>query len=88
MPDEPQNDARRAAATEPAPPVRGLRELGRALVRPSASHILLAVVLLVFGVGVGTQLTTRAADDQYATARRADLIQLLDTATGETRRLE
>lgn len=88
MPDEPQNDARRAAATEPTPPVRGLRELGRALVRPSASHILLAVVLLVFGVGVGTQLTTRAADDQYATARRADLIQLLDTATGETRRLE
>jgi uncharacterized protein YlxW (UPF0749 family) len=87
MPDEPQGDARRADP-EPPPTERGLRELGRALVRPSASHLLLAVVLLVFGVGVGTQLTTRAADDQYATARRADLIQLLDTATAETRRLE
>lgn len=88
MPDQPQGDARRAAAPEPAPPARGLRELGRALVRPTASHVLLAAVLLVFGVGVGTQLTTKAADDQYATARRADLIQLLDTATAETRRLE
>jgi uncharacterized protein YlxW (UPF0749 family) len=88
MPDEPQGDARRAAAPEPTPPVRGLRELGRALVRPSASHILIAAVLLVFGVGVGTQLTTKAADDQFATARRADLVQLLDTATTETRRLE
>lgn len=88
MPDETQSDARRAAAAETAPPERGLRELGRALVRPSASHVLIAAVLLVFGVGVGTQLTTQAADDQYATARRADLIQLLDTATAETRRLE
>lgn len=88
MPDETPGEARRAAAADTAPPQRGLRELGRALVRPSASHILLAAVLLVFGVGVGTQLTTKAADDQYATARRADLIQLLDTATAETRRLE
>lgn len=88
MPDESPRDARRAAAAETPPPERGLLELGRALVRPSASHLLLAAVLLVFGVGVGTQLTTKAAGDQYATARRADLIQLLDTATAETRRLE
>jgi uncharacterized protein YlxW (UPF0749 family) len=87
MPEEPQ-DARRAAASGPAPKERTLGQLGRALVRPSASHVLLSVVLLVFGVGVGTQLTTKATDDQYATARRADLIQLLDTATSETQRLE
>lgn len=80
-------DARRASAEAPRPN-RGLRELVRALFRPSTSHVLAAAVLLVFGIGVGTQLTTKATDDTYATARRADLIQLLDTATGETRRLE
>lgn len=83
----PDDDARRASAEAPAKG-RSLRDLGRALVRPSTSHVLIAVVLLVFGVGVGTQLSTKATDDTYATARRADLIQLLDTATGETRRLE
>lgn len=83
----PDDDARRASAEAP-PRGRSLRDLGRALVRPSTSHVLIAVVLLVFGVGVGTQLSTKATDDTYATARRADLIQLLDTATGETRRLE
>ncbi len=92
MPDPTERPARHAAEDETAapatPPGRSLRDLGRALLRPSASHILLAAVLLVFGVGVGTQLTTKAADDPYATARRADLIQLLDTATTETSRLE
>ncbi len=83
----PDDDARRASTVAP-PKGRSVRDLGRALVRPSTSHVLIAVVLLVFGVGVGTQLSTKATDDTFATARRADLIQLLDTATGETRRLE
>lgn len=87
MPDQERRDARRAVVAD-APAARGLKDLGRAMVRPSAGHLILAVVMLVFGVGVGTQLTTKAADDQYATARRADLIQLLDTANAETRRLE
>lgn len=67
---------------------RTLKDLGKALLRPSASQIVLGAILLVFGVGVGTQITTKAADDQFATARRADLIQLLDTANSETSRLE
>lgn len=96
MPDETDGGARRAAETEPggardpgARPVgRSLRDLALALMKPSASQLVLAATLLVFGVGVGTQLTTKAADDPYATARRADLIQLLDTANAETSRLE
>ncbi|HSN11408.1 MAG TPA: DUF881 domain-containing protein, partial [Propionibacteriaceae bacterium] len=91
MPDAVDRSARHAAEDEPTsgtPSGRSLRDLGRALLRPSASQIVLAAVLLVFGVGVGTQLTTKAVDDPYATARRADLIQLLDTATTETSRLE
>ena len=92
MPDE-TDVAARHAADSPNPPQappadRSLRDLGKALMRPSASQILLAAVLLVFGIGVGTQITTKAADDPYATARRADLIQLLDTANTETSRLE
>jgi uncharacterized protein YlxW (UPF0749 family) len=95
MPDE-NLEARHAAEDGPdaagEPSVtrasRSLRDLARALMRPSASQIVLAAILLVFGVGVGTQLTTKAADDPYATARRADLIQLLDTANTETSRLE
>lgn len=91
MPDENDVPARHAAddaSSAGEPHGRSLRDLARALMRPSASQILLAAVLLVFGVGVGTQLTTKAADDPYATARRADLIQLLDTANAETSRLE
>jgi uncharacterized protein YlxW (UPF0749 family) len=91
MPDENEVEARHAAddtQAADAPTARTLRDLARALLRPSASQMVLAATLLVFGVGVGTQLTTKAADDPYATARRADLIQLLDTATTETNRLE
>jgi len=92
MPDETDVAARHAADSPDAPQAppagRSLRDLGKALMRPSASQILLAAVLLVFGIGVGTQITTKAADDPYATARRADLIQLLDTANTETSRLE
>lgn len=91
MPDETDVAARHAADGPDAPPVpaagRSLRDLGRALMRLSSSQILLAAVLLVFGVGVGTQITTKTADDPFATARRADLIQLLDTANTETSRL-
>ena len=96
MPDEIDPEARHAADADPGsagdsggrPGGRSLRDLVKALTRPSASHILLTAVMLLFGVGVGTQFTTKAADDPYATARRADLIQLLDTANTETTRLE
>ncbi len=93
MPEDKDVAPRHASDDVPDPdssgePTRSLRDLGRALLRPSASQVLLAAVLLVFGVAVGTQLTTKAADDPFATARRADLIQLLDTATTETSRLE
>lgn len=91
MPDETDVAARHAAdgpdAPQAPPAGRSLRDLGKALMRLSSSQILLAAVLLVFGVGVGTQITTKTADDPFATARRADLIQLLDTANTETSRL-
>ena len=95
MPDEIDVAARHATdGPDPTgeqggkPAGRSLGDLAKALMRPSASHILLAAVLLVFGIGVGTQITTTTADDPYATARRADLVQLLDTANTETSRLE
>lgn len=90
MPDQRDLEARRAAEDGAAAeqPSRTVGDLVRVLARPSASHIVFAAILLVFGIGVGTQLTTKAADDPYATARRADLIQLLDTVNTETSRLE
>ena len=57
MPDETDNEARHAAEGGETGEThsRSLRDLARAVMRPSASQIVLAAILLVFGIGVGTQ---------------------------------
>lgn len=56
--------------------------------RRRAGQVVVAVILGLVAMAVVTQLRLRAADDEYAGARREDLIQILDGLHAESRRLE
>ena len=66
----------------------GLRRLWASLVNPGRGQIIAAVILFVVGVGGVMQIRINTADDTYTSARREDLIQLLDGLGSESRRLE
>ena len=59
-----------------------------AFLRPSRSQAIIAVILLVVGMTAAMQYKVKATDASYSSTRREDLVQLLDTANEETRRLE
>ena len=65
-----------------------LSRIGWALLRPSRSQLLAALVLLLVGGLVGMQVHSQGSEPGYRDARREDLVQLLDAANAETRRLE
>jgi uncharacterized protein YlxW (UPF0749 family) len=71
---------------EPAEKTRG--RLRTALLHPGRGQILAAVILFVVGAAGVMQIKSNAAGDTYASARREDLIQLLDGLSEESRRLE
>ena len=58
------------------------------LMRPSRAQVVVAVVLALVAYGVVTQVRSQNDSEDYSSARREDLIQLLDQLTNETRRLE
>jgi uncharacterized protein YlxW (UPF0749 family) len=62
--------------------------LRASLVHPGRGQILAAIILFIVGVAGAMQIQINAADDTYASARREDLIQLLDGLSTESRRLE
>ena len=67
----------------------GTRDWLRAsLLHPGRGQILAAVILLVVGAAGVMQIRINATGDTYASARREDLIQLLDGLSAESRRLE
>ena len=66
----------------------GRSRLTAALGRPGRGQVLVAILLLLFGLAVVTQVRLVTQDSTYANARREDLIQLLDGLTQENRRLE
>ena len=71
----------RAADAEPAAD-------WRSLLRPSRAQVVVGLVLCLVAIGVMVQLRARNDDDAYATARRADLVQILDGLNAESRRLD
>lgn len=85
-----------AAETPPAvdpvditpPPHRELPPLLRAFFKPSRSQAIIAAILMVVGMFSAMQYRVKASDASYSSTRREDLVQLLDTANEETRRLE
>lgn len=76
-------------APEPTVDERPLtgRDIARDLLRPSRTHLILAVVLFLCGFAVTIQLD-HGADERYSTLRQADLVAMLDDVTAESRRLE
>ena len=62
--------------------------LRASLLHPGRGQILAAVILFVVGAAGAMQIRINATDDTYASARREDLIQLLDGLSSESRRLE
>ncbi len=80
MPD-PAPEPRRATD---APPRRLLRDF----LRPSRGQFVAGVALFLTALIVVLTLRSQANQPEFANVRQADLIQLLDNVTAETRRLE
>ena len=66
----------------------GLRRLWASLAHPGRGQVIAAVILFVVGFGGVMQIRINTADDTYTSARREDLVQLLDGLGSESRRLE
>lgn len=79
-----------AAAVETASVVTvdGRSRMKAAFLRPGKGQLLAAVMLFVVGLAGVMQIRINTSDDTYSTARREDLIQLLDGLSEESRRLE
>ncbi|MFT4296263.1 MAG: DUF881 domain-containing protein [Micropruina sp.] len=85
--DEPEPD--RPMPDEPASPAPiGWRELVRDFVKPGRAQVVFAAILLVCGLAVVMQVRSQSSETDYSTLRRADLVQLLDDLTGQSRQLE
>ncbi|HJE50704.1 MAG TPA: DUF881 domain-containing protein [Tessaracoccus flavescens] len=78
MPDVP-----RRAHSEPE-----RRGLLKAFFRPSRGQFAIGIALFLTAFIVVITLKSQAAQPEFANVRQADLIQLLDNVTSETRRLE
>lgn len=87
---DPTGTAQEMTREQGAAPARSgwLAAAGRAFLRPSRHQLVLGLVLGLVAMGMVVQLRSQSDDDTYATARRADLIQLLDGLSAESRRLE
>ncbi len=56
--------------------------------RPSRGHLVVAALLLVFGLVATMQVRSRAGQEDYSGLRRTELVAILDDLTAESRRLE
>lgn len=64
------------------------RNLLRDFFRPSRGQFVVGMALFLTALIVVLTLRSQATQPEFANVRQADLIQLLDNVTGETRRLE
>lgn len=88
-PVSPEADREASSSRPPArDPARRRREVWLSLIRPGRGQIIAAVLLGLVGMTAVMQIRINTADDTYTTARREDLIQLLDGLGVESRRLE
>jgi uncharacterized protein YlxW (UPF0749 family) len=90
------DDAPLAPAQQPTNRTKSAADVARrtrarlleSLIHPGRGQILAAIILFIVGAAGVMQVRINATDDTYATARREDLIQLLDGLSAESRRLE
>lgn len=80
MPDEPKDPRHAGDAPQ--------RHLLRDFLRPSRGQLVAGLALFLTSLTVVVTLQSQANQPEFANARQADLIQLLDNITAETRRLE
>lgn len=73
---------------QPTRPPVGWPKLRASLLHPGRGQLIAAVIFFVVGLTGVMQIRINTADDTYTTARREDLIQLLDGLGAESRRLE
>jgi uncharacterized protein YlxW (UPF0749 family) len=98
MPDQsgPDGPIQRAEDTRPEPaprraepePVDGRRRLLASLVKPGKGQLIAAAMLFVVGMAGVMQIRSNTQDSTYATARREDLVVLLDGLNEQQQRLE
>ena len=62
--------------------------LRASLLHPGRGQVLAAIILFIVGAAGVMQFRITTTDETYASARREDLIQLLDGLSAESRRLE
>jgi uncharacterized protein YlxW (UPF0749 family) len=88
--DEAQSASRLTNRTEEATDAAGSTRarLRASLLHPGRGQVLAAIILFIVGVAGAMQIQINTDDDTYASARREDLIQLLDGLSTESRRLE
>ena len=81
-----------AAGSRPGPAdidrAEGWPRFRASLLQPGRGQVIAAVMLFVVGLAGVMQIRINTTDDTYTTARREDLIQLLDGLGAESRRLE
>lgn len=75
-------------ATETAAPDSARQRIRDAFLRPGSSQFLVATVACLLALAMVMQIRAQSDDELYRTARRADLIQLVDGLAEESRRLE
>ena len=66
----------------------GAGKLRRAFLHPGKGQLIAAAILLLVGMAGVMQIKINTTDSTYSSARREDLIQLLDGLGAESRRLE
>lgn len=74
--------------TAPVDPATARRRLRSAFAGPRRTQFIVAAVACVVALATVWQIRSHDDDEMYRTARRADLIQLVDGLSEETRRLE
>jgi uncharacterized protein YlxW (UPF0749 family) len=70
------------------PVVSGARKLRQAFLHPGKGQLIAAAILLLVGMAGVMQVKINTADQTYSSARREDLIQLLDGLGAQSRRLQ
>jgi uncharacterized protein YlxW (UPF0749 family) len=90
MPDDLDDDHRDEQSPEQAPDPQpsGRDRLRRALLRPSRSQLVVAVLLALVGYASITQVRFNEVDNTYGSLREQDLIDVLNGLAGTTQRAE
>jgi uncharacterized protein YlxW (UPF0749 family) len=81
-------DATADATTDPPPDEVGSERLRQALLKPSRSQVVVAVLLAALGFTAVIQVRTNSTDNTYAGYREQDLVDVLSGLAGTSQRAQ